>query len=88
MDRTSSRPSLRTRIIEAQTRATYTVDSAYSTRRRKESFVERYRGTEYETPSTVIVVREPLVSRGRSFVLLMGATVVCVAGVILAAAPA
>lgn len=88
MNRTASRPSLRTRIIETQTRATYSVDGTYLARHRQESFVERYRGTEYESPTTILVVREPLVSRGRSLVLVMGATVVGVTAVILAAAPA
>ena len=87
MDHPRTRPSLRTRIVEAQSRATYSVDRSHFTPRRQGSFVERYRGTEYETPVTVLVVREPLLSRGRSFVLVVGAAAVGIAGVLLAAAP-
>lgn len=87
MDHAPTRPSLRTRIIEAESRPTYAIDRSYFTPRRQESFVERYRGTEYETPTTVHVVREPIMSRGRSLVLVVGAAVVGMTAVLLAAAP-
>jgi hypothetical protein len=87
MDHAPTRPSLRTRITEAQPRATYSVDRSHFAPRRQESFVERYRGTEFESPTTVVAVREPLMSRGRSFVLIVGAAAIGVTGVLLAAAP-
>ena len=87
MDHTSTRPSLLSRIVEAESRTSSSVDRSHFTPPRQESFVERYRGTEYETPRTVLVVRKPLMSRGRSFVLVVGAAAVGMAGMLLAAAP-
>jgi hypothetical protein len=81
-----NRPSLRTRIVEAQARATYSIDQSHLAPRRKPSFSERYRGTEYETPTTVSVTREPLMSRGRSLVLVAGTAAVGMTGLLLTAA--
>jgi len=87
MDRTRSRPSLMARIIETQKRASYASRDMHQTRRRDISFSERYRGTEYETPTPVLVADEPLMSRGRSFVLVLGAAALTVSGAVLVAAP-
>ena len=81
------RPSLRTRIVEEQARATYSTAQSHLAPRRKPSFTERYRGTEYETPTTVSATREPLMSRGRSLVLVAGAAAVGMTGLLLTAAP-
>jgi hypothetical protein len=78
-----TRPSLRTRIVEAESRATCPIDQSYLTPRREPSFTERYRGTEYETPTTVRVIREPLMSRGRSALLVAGTAAVGMTGLLL-----
>jgi hypothetical protein len=77
-------PSLRARIAEAQSRTTYSIDQSWLTPRREVSYTERYRGTEYETPSTVRVTREPILSRGRSFVLLASAALCVIAAALVA----
>ena len=87
MNQVRTRPSLRTRIEEAQARATYTAARSYVPPRREGSFVEQYQGTEYERPVTMLTMREPLVTRGRSFVLVIGAVVGTV-GILVAAGPA
>lgn len=86
MNRTASRPSLLTRISETKSRATTTVDRSYREAPRQESFVERYRGTEFESPTTEMAVQHDHVSRGRSFVLVVGVAVVGLLGMILASA--
>ena len=87
MDHTPIRTSLRARIVAAQSRPTYSVDRSYFAPSRQESFVERYRGTEYERPAAVVTAREPLMSRGRSFVLVVGAAAIGIASMLLVAAP-
>jgi hypothetical protein len=37
------------------------------------SFTERYRGTEFDTGGWVVLIGEPIASRGRAFVLVSGA---------------
>jgi hypothetical protein len=76
--------SLMTRIVETQRRAAISRDEARPPRRRQASFTERYRGTEFETISTVMPqVREPLMSRGRAFVLVSGTAALGMFGLIL-----
>jgi hypothetical protein len=87
MTQVRTRPSLRTRIVEAQSRTTYSIDQSHLATRREMPFTERYRGTEYETPATVPVTREPLVSRGRTLVLVAGTAAVAMTGLILTAVP-
>lgn len=86
MNRTSSRPSLLTRITEGQSRAKITVDRSYREAPRQESFVERYRGTEFDTAAPEIVIHREHMSRGRSFVLVVGTASVSLVGLLLAAA--
>ena len=87
MDRIHTKPSLLTRIVEAQALSTSIPATAAPSRRNDVSFVERYRGTEFESPSPVMVARQPVVSRGRSFVLLLGATVLGLLGMLVATSP-
>ena len=86
MNRTSSRPSLLTRISETKSRATTTVDRAYHQAPRQESFVERYRGTEFESRTTSIMAHQDHMSRGRSFVIVVGVAVLSLVGTLLVAA--
>ena len=87
MDRIRTRPTLMARIMEAQKRAAYADREPRATRHRDVSFAERYRGTEYETRSPVLVTHEPPVSRGRSFVIVLGAAALSMTGALLAASP-
>jgi len=86
MNRTSSRPSLLTRISESKSRATSTVDRSYYSSPRQESFVDRYRGTEFESPTREFVVPQDHVSRGRSFVVVVGVALVGLIGTLLVTA--
>jgi hypothetical protein len=79
-----TRASLLSRIREAQRRAAAAEYQPRQTRRPSVSFVERYRGTEYESLSPVVTVHEPAISRGRAFVLISGAATFGMAGLILA----
>jgi hypothetical protein len=77
--------SLMTRVAETQRRAALARDGRRAPRPQKPSFVERYRGTEYETVGAVTfapAAPEPAVSRGRLFVLVMGAAAVGLFGFI------
>lgn len=78
--------SLLTRVAETQRRATLARDERRAPRRQKPSYVERYRGTEFDTVSGAIVFEpaapEPIVSRGRLFVLVMGVAAVGLFGFI------
>lgn len=81
-------PSLYTRIIEERTRATIPARQIRPTPATVQSFTERYRGTEYETHFTMPrVTPEPLVSRGRAFVLLAGIATSTLLGLVLGAMP-
>jgi len=73
-----TRQTLTTRIAETQRRAALVRDERRAPRREKPSFVERYRGTEFENASSVapVAVGGPLLSRGRLFVLVMGVAAV------------
>jgi hypothetical protein len=78
-------PSLRSRI-EATRTATATLPAGPSGVRPRttESYAERYRGTEYSTlADTGPVATDPVVSKGRMFVLLSSAAVTVV-GVVTA----
>ncbi|MEX1336393.1 MAG: hypothetical protein AB1Z66_13960 [Candidatus Limnocylindrales bacterium] len=87
MNRTSSRPSLLTRINESQSKASITIDRSYREAKRQESFVERYRGTAFDTNTAdVVVERRETMSRGRSFVLVGGTAAIGLLGVLLATA--
>ena len=84
-----SRPSLYTRISEERTRATLPAQAIRPAPRTVQSFTERYRGTEFETHfATSRVTREPIVSRGRAFVLLAGIATSTLLGILLGAMPA
>jgi hypothetical protein len=81
--------SLRTRIDEAQRGAEYSIDQSYFVPRGQGvTFAERYRGTQYETPTPVLVKREPVLSRGRSFLLVVGTASLSITGLLLVASPA
>ncbi len=86
MNRMTSRPSLLTRITEAKSQASTTVNRSYRETPRQESFVDRYRGTEFETPTMQFVVHHDHISRGRSFVIVVGCAVVSLLGMMLMAA--
>lgn len=77
-----TRSPLTMRIAETQRRAAPIRHEAPPVPRRAMSFAEQYRGTEYETVSTVAASREPRVSRGRTFVLVGSAAAICLCGVI------
>ena len=83
-----TRPSLRTRIVERQQGPT-TIPAGRSGIRKPvtTSFAERYRGTEFETHTERTVVSEPLLSRARTALLVSGAAVAVVVGVMLGAGP-
>ncbi|HKZ91494.1 MAG TPA: hypothetical protein VJZ50_05095 [Candidatus Limnocylindrales bacterium] len=84
MNAARTRSTLLTRVIETQRQAAASRYDDRRTHRRQVSFAERYRGTEFETLSTALVVREPHISRGRTFVLVTGAATIGLAGVIIA----
>ncbi len=89
MNRRASRPtkpSLLTRISEAKSQASTTVDRSYHETPRQETFAERYRGTEFESHTPVMVVHQDHISRGRSFVIVVGTAVMSVLGMLLVAA--
>jgi hypothetical protein len=71
-----SHQSLMTRVAETQRRATLARDERRAPRREKPSYVERYRGTEFESTSSAVASQpappEPMVSRGRLLVLTLG----------------
>jgi hypothetical protein len=73
---TGARSSLMSRIAETQRRSAAARDETPRQTRRETSFVERYRGTEYETVRTVLVARKPMASRGRTFVVVSGVAAV------------
>lgn len=78
--------SLMTRISETQRRAAQARDERQAPRRQKPSFVERYRGTEFEAASAYVapvLTPEPVVSRGRLFVLVMGMAAIGLFGFIV-----
>jgi hypothetical protein len=89
-ERTKTRPSLRARIVETESRARISVEEARRTptRRLEPSFVERYRGTEYETVTVALPDREPTRARGRAFVLLAGSAMVGMIALIVTSAAA
>lgn len=89
-ERPETRPSLRARIVETQTRARISVEEARRTptRHLEPSFVERYRGTEYETVTVAPPAREPIMARGRAFVLLAGSAMVAMIALIVTSAAA
>jgi hypothetical protein len=84
MTATRTRASLLSRILEAQRRAAAAEYEPRQTRRPSVSFTERYRGTEYESLSPVVTVHEPAISRGRAFVIVSGAAVFGLTGLVLA----
>ena len=89
MQAVHTRQSLMTRIGETQRRAALVRDERRAPRRQKPSFTERYRGTEFETLGTLIVptqAREPLMSRGRLFVMVTGVAAMGMFGLIVNAA--
>lgn len=86
MNRTASRPSLLTRISEAKSQASTAGGHSYRETPRQESFVERYRGTEFESPMRQVVVRHDHISRGRSFVIVVGGATSSLLGMMLMAA--
>ena len=55
-------------------------------RRRQQSYAERYRGTEFETVKYTAPAGEPVVSRGRAFVLVTGAATIGFCGLVVHAA--
>jgi hypothetical protein len=84
MQAVQPRQSLMTRILETQRRAALARDEAYRPRRRQPTFTERYRDTEYAMVVTVFPqAREPVISRGRLFVLVSGAAAIGMLGLIV-----
>jgi hypothetical protein len=83
MNAARTRASLLSRVLETQRRAAAAAYQPRETRRTEMSFTERYRGTEFETPVAVVTLHQPVISRGRSFVILGGAVTVGLAGLIL-----
>jgi len=87
MNQRYSRRSLLARIVEGETQVGYVVDRSYLVPTRTESFVERYRGTEFESPTPELVVHQQHMSRGRTFVIIGGAVAVGLVGTLVAAIP-
>jgi hypothetical protein len=87
MQAVHTRQSLMKRIVETQRQAAISRDEAQPPRRRQPSFTERYRGTEFETAVRVMPHgHEPVMSRGRAFVLASGAAAIGMLGLIVNAA--
>ena len=83
MHAVQNRQSLMTRIVESERRAALAHVDRRRPRRPQPSFVERYRGSEFEGPRTaVLATRAPLLSRGRAFVLMSGAAAMGLLGLI------
>jgi hypothetical protein len=80
-------PTLRSRILEVQSRRAYTADPFRITPKPVVSYTERYRGTQYATPRPAPATPQPSVSRGRVFVLLSGLGAVAFIACIVAVAP-
>jgi hypothetical protein len=79
--------TLMTRIVETQRRAAITRDEARPPRRRQPSFTGRYQGTEFATVVTTFAPpREPVMSRGRLFVLVSGTAAIGLIGLVVNAA--
>jgi hypothetical protein len=87
MNHRYSRRSLLARIVEGESHVSYVVDRSCLTPPRQGSFVERYRGTEFESPTPELVVHQQHISRGRSFVIVAGAGAVSLVGMLVAAIP-
>jgi hypothetical protein len=68
-----------TRIMETQRRAAVARDERRPPRRTQPTFSERYRGTEFDSWSTLIAepADQPVMERGRQFVIVSGAAAVC-----------
>ncbi len=86
MYQTTSRPSLLTRISDVKSQSATIDYRSYRERPREESFVERYRGTEFESPAPVLMARDEHISRGRSFVIIGGTAALSMIGMLLVAA--
>lgn len=88
MNQPRRRASLLTRIAQTQERARTTPHPSPHERRREPSFVERYRGTEWETPSSPVIVADEVPARGQVYVWLtlsaiVGTTALLIGGSIL-----
>lgn len=89
MQAVHTRQTLMQRIVETQRRAAIARHEARRPRRPQPSYSERYRGTAYETARTTpssTATPEPLMSRGRVFVLATGTAVVSLSVLIVSAA--
>ena len=76
MYQSQTRTSLLTRVVRAEERARTSPRPSQHARDREPSFVERYRGTDWETPSSPVVVVEAPPARGHAFVwVTLGAMV-------------
>ena len=85
-----TQPSLLCRI-DAKRRGIVTIPAGRLsgvTKPSVQSYSERYRGTEYETPSAPVVVSPPLVSRGRLLTLVASIATAVALGTTLGVAPA
>ena len=67
MNQPRTHASLLTRVVQAEERAKAAAYQSPDAPRQEPSFVERYRGTEWETPSSVVVV-DSAPARGHTFV--------------------
>lgn len=86
MNAARTRASLLSRVLETQRRAAAAEYEPRESRRAEVSFTERYRGTEFETPVVMVTLREPVISRGRAFVIASGSATAGLAGLFVAAA--
>ena len=84
MNQPHTRASLLTRIGQVQERAKATDYQSTDVQRQQPSFVERYRGTEWETPSSVIVVKSNP-ARGRTFVWVTLSAMIATTALIIGA---
>jgi hypothetical protein len=74
--------SLGTMVRDAHMRASTRSDHPKARLRRDLSYAELYRGTEYETRTTVAAAATPI-SRGRTFVLVALATIVFMSALLI-----